>query len=332
MPLGGFRDAPITKAIFFSLIGTYVLNSYVSGGSPTRGAATWSMTVRGIFERGEYWRILTCHFKFNSMGEMVVGLPILYMFRQFERQLGSRKFGLHVLVSIFLATTLQLSLLFLIPTLQYITPGPYALIFAFFPKYFAFVPKMHPKFLNLFGLFFSDKSICYLLGAQLAANDGAHSLWSAISGIAAGALLVGEPSILQNRSMPKLISDLCEKWLLPLLMSNPPNERSARRRREARPVPGGAYRPLDVPSGRRGPIDASSQRDHPTTNATNTASTEAVSSLSGAAQPREDDINRLLSLARDMGMGRREVVEALRVSENNVQRAANFLLAGSNGR
>ena len=36
--------------------------------------------------------------------------------------------------------------------------------------------KLFPKMFSVFGLTLSDKVLCYLLGAQLACNDGRHSL------------------------------------------------------------------------------------------------------------------------------------------------------------
>eukprot|EP00940_MAST-03C_sp_MAST-3C-sp2_P001066 g1066.t1 len=308
MPLGGFHNAPISKAVMLSLVGAFVANSYVDGGAySVKGETAWAIESAGLFERGEYWRLLTSVVKFNTVGEMVVGVPILYMFRQFERLLGSRKFGLHLLVSLFLAGTFQLSLLFFMPTLRYLAPGPYAIIFAMFPKYYAYVPKMHPKMMSVFGLFFSDKSFCYVLGAQLAMNDGRHSMASALSGLLAGALLVGETSLLQNYTIPKWIGATCERWILPLLSSSPPGRRIRRQQRErgnngdARVVtPSAATRPR--PSGN-------------------------VTVPPPSFRVRDEDVDSLMSLVQDMGLGRADVIEALRVSNSNVQQAANLLLS-----
>jgi membrane associated rhomboid family serine protease len=45
----------------------------------------------------QLWRLFTHHFVFNSMGETIFGLILLYQFRLFERQMGSKKFGVSLM-------------------------------------------------------------------------------------------------------------------------------------------------------------------------------------------------------------------------------------------
>ena len=171
MPLEGFENAPIVKAMLFSTIGTFLIQSYAAS-----AALALRVETAKIVLNSEYWRFLTSQLTFQSSGELMVALPVMYIFRQFERQLGSRKLALHVIVSIFFSITLQMCALYFMPTLGYVSPGPYAFIFAMFPKYYMYVPKLFPKMFSVFGLTLSDKVLCYLLGAQLACNDGRHSL------------------------------------------------------------------------------------------------------------------------------------------------------------
>ena len=109
MPLEGFENAPVTKAILFSTIGSFLIQSYAA-------ASTSSLRVETskIVLNQEYWRFLSSQLTFQSSGELMVALPLMYMFRQFERHLGSRKFALHVLTSIFFSCTLQMCALYVV--------------------------------------------------------------------------------------------------------------------------------------------------------------------------------------------------------------------------
>ncbi len=47
----------------------------------------------GLSSLSQAWRLGTSQFAFATNGELVVGLILLYNFRQFERQFGSKKFA-----------------------------------------------------------------------------------------------------------------------------------------------------------------------------------------------------------------------------------------------
>lgn len=302
MPLEGFANAPIVKAMLITTIGSFLVETYASTGLSLR------VELVKIVQQGEYWRFLASQLTFQSSGELVVALPVMYIFRQFERQLGSRKFALHILVSIFFSCTLQLFCLYFIPTLGYISPGPYAFIFAMFPKYYVHVPKLFPKMFSIFGLAFSDKVLCYLLGAQLAMNDGRHSFVAAISGLLIGSCIVGDTSLLGNNAMPKWIAKFCSKWFLPLLSSGPPLNSIRRRNNNIQ----------------RTTVTSSSS-------ATDTIRQQipTTRTRSSISPPRNEDVQSLMSFATTMGLGRDDVLEALRMTNNRVQEAANLLLARS---
>lgn len=83
--------------------------------------------------KGDFGRIFSSQFAFDSTAETIVALILIYSCRLFESQMGSRKFGAFVIFSWILSVLLQLLLLklfqviglYLIPS-----PGPYFLVFA----------------------------------------------------------------------------------------------------------------------------------------------------------------------------------------------------------
>ncbi len=89
--------------------------------------------------QGEVWRLATSQIIFRNKAQAIVGLILLYTCRQFERQMGSRKFGAFLLFSL---TTSILSLLGLIVIFASVgynlvpSSGPYFLIFSLVAFYY----------------------------------------------------------------------------------------------------------------------------------------------------------------------------------------------------
>lgn len=311
MPTSGFHNAPVMKVLIGALCGFFLLGTYTAA---PLSALDIRIDSKAMFQRHEYWRILAAQLTFQSGGEMLVGVLLLYMFRQFERQLGTSKFSLHVIVSTAIACTLQVALISFAPSLQYMSPGPYALIFALFPKYIYYVPKIHPRLFSIFGVNLSDKFLCYLFGLQLLFCDGWHSIAAAAPGFLVGSLFVGESSLLQNYSLPRSINRQFARWVLPLVASRAPGSRrvSAQRRARTAEVATGNQETPRLPLATvvpRPPLEG----------------TGAVV-LPGGALPNEAAIGSLMGLAQSMGLDRAEVVRALRASDNSVQQAANLLI------
>lgn len=89
--------------------------------------------------QGELWRLASSQIIFRNKAQAIVGLILLYTCRQFERQMGSRKFGAFLLFSL---TTSILSLLGLIVIFASVgynlvpSSGPYFLIFSLVAFYY----------------------------------------------------------------------------------------------------------------------------------------------------------------------------------------------------
>ena len=67
-------------------------------------------------------------------------------------------------------------------SLTKIASGPYGILFGLFVFYFAMIPKLSPNSLSFFGIHFSDKTMTYFMGLQLAFNTWSHSFASAAAG------------------------------------------------------------------------------------------------------------------------------------------------------
>lgn len=98
---------------------------------------------------------LFCH---ASIGETLTGGLLLYLFRVFERLMGSSKFIAFAFVTAVMASTLQLAILVSFPSVTRIAPGPYPLLFALFVQYYGL-------FLCLFRLCVRAVSCCLFLCA-----------------------------------------------------------------------------------------------------------------------------------------------------------------------
>jgi membrane associated rhomboid family serine protease len=88
--VGGFANTPVSKCIFFSIIGLNMLGGIIGsnkgGAVATMGFGTLELKYSLIY------RICTGNFIFSSVGELFFGLILLYSFRLFERHWGSQKF------------------------------------------------------------------------------------------------------------------------------------------------------------------------------------------------------------------------------------------------
>jgi membrane associated rhomboid family serine protease len=180
---------------------------------------------------GQLWRVVTSFLVFQNSAQIIVGLILLYTCRQFERQMGSKKFGAFLVFSVFVSTLIGLAIIvaawsvgfYLVPS-----PGPFPLIFAlmtyYFCKYLYFhivllytvltdprgscaghIPKLHATQYSFAGLDLSEKSWIYLLAMQLMVSDGVPSIAAASTGLLAGYLYETDGFGLQSWRLPGFI-------------------------------------------------------------------------------------------------------------------------------
>jgi hypothetical protein len=92
------------------------------------------------------------------------------------------------------------------------------------------VPKSVPAYFRLLGLSVSDKTLTYLVCAQLMFSGGSESVLASFSGIVCGALYASDTFRLSAFRFPRACRNAAEKILLPFVASEAPGAREARQR------------------------------------------------------------------------------------------------------
>lgn len=307
----GFEHAPITKSlcILAGAVTILLLNE-----KPNHAL---TLDLKQLF-KGELWRIILSPFGFYSMPHLVIGLMLMYSFRQFERQLGSRKFGSFVAISLVISILIQLAIVVIgkgcgieiVPT-----PGPFFFIYSLLPLFYQYIPTLHPTKLPILGLALSEKSWTYLLACQLIFSDGTDSFGAGISGLIAGYLYTWNGLGLQEYRLPALVETpfvVVGRFLSGLFSVPGPAatvNRPATRRIRTDNFGGGAHGLGDqmLPTDIGAPLGA-------------LFDDRARLGL----RPREEDVLTLMNL----GFDRSSVERALLSSGNNMDAAANILLSG----
>eukprot|EP00602_Paraphysomonas_sp_CaronLab_P003754 CAMPEP_0185034908 /NCGR_PEP_ID=MMETSP1103-20130426/25333_1 /TAXON_ID=36769 /ORGANISM="Paraphysomonas bandaiensis, Strain Caron Lab Isolate" /LENGTH=234 /DNA_ID=CAMNT_0027571753 /DNA_START=224 /DNA_END=928 /DNA_ORIENTATION=- len=232
--------------------------------------------------------------------------------RQFERQLGTRKFGSFVAVSYAIATLSQLAVVTTASSMGIsisMAPGPYFFIYSLLALYHRHVPKLHPSRHSLLGGFrFSEKTWTYLFALQLLLGDGIGSVCAGGSGLAAGYLYLSNILCLQSFRMPRFIERLCSPVSYLLGNNYRPNT--------AVPNPLGG---TGVGRAPRVPAVPEFQRQQQDDGYSHMLPPQVT------APPSEEDIQSIVNL----GFERQQAINALRLTGNNVEAAANNLFSGT---
>eukprot|EP00003_Mantamonas_plastica_P017418 TRINITY_DN2890_c0_g1_i1.p1 TRINITY_DN2890_c0_g1~~TRINITY_DN2890_c0_g1_i1.p1 ORF type:complete len:319 (+),score=69.50 TRINITY_DN2890_c0_g1_i1:98-958(+) len=212
----GFDHAPVTKGL---VLATGFSSLFVSL-TKTHHLVALKM-VPNILPGLQLWRLITSHFTFTTPAEILFGMLLLYNFRCFERQMGSRRFGAFTLSTLLISTLIQIAFLAIQPSLSFLSPGQYGMIFAMFVLFNRDIPKTH-RF-RVFGVTLTDKVFTYLLGLQLLLSNSPQSLFAALSGIIAGVLYRSDSIGLRNRfsDLPDPIVNFFRRFCLPLIQSSP---------------------------------------------------------------------------------------------------------------
>ncbi|KAI4258672.1 MAG: hypothetical protein LQ352_001098 [Teloschistes flavicans] len=210
MLASGFTAAPVSRYFFFGTIVSSILVSITD----TKYLFHVQL-IPHIWRYMQFWRLFIWQSCYNNSTELLFGVMTLYHLRIIERLWGSRKFavsGKNVSTSMqyvwracaniqrqsFLVTTLPptlfvppLVLAILRPltlsTLNILPAGPTPLIFALLAQYYAAIPTVYKYRLLISSsptdaVTLSDKSMVYLLAAQLALSSLPGSLICAATG------------------------------------------------------------------------------------------------------------------------------------------------------
>jgi hypothetical protein len=138
----GYENAPISQIVSLSVL---VLGLFF--GSPDNTSSSILSSGSSVL------RFLGHQVVFENMAQTIVGVMLLYTFRQFERQMGSRKYGVFVLLSM---TSTAVSELIFAAIAQsgnirfFPASGPYSIIFSSLVLFYC---KLHS--VSTYGLMFS---------------------------------------------------------------------------------------------------------------------------------------------------------------------------------
>ena len=213
------------------------------------------------------------------------------------KKMGSRKFGAFILYSSLLSTLFEL-LFFNIffDTERY--SGPYPQIGAVLYLFHRYTPRLYPKFFGVLGFDFSEKAVTYGLCMQVIFSGGLSTIIPTVFGVLAGMISVG----LSVNELPDFVYTICGT-LGKSIIDDAPAVMMARSVQRAGRARG---------SGGRGGR-----------NDTRNATPAVQQPPQPPPPPSEEAIEQLTS----MGFDREAVIRALEMSTNNVEAAANRLLA-----
>lgn len=211
MLASGFTAATVSRWFFFTSIAVSLLVSITD----TKYLFHIQL-VPHLWRYKQYWRLLVWQSCYNNSSELLFGVMTLYHMRVLERLWGSRKFAVRISCLVlatrqsrfptstdrqtqsFLLSTLPPTLLIPPVVLTILHPitfsalnvlpsGPTPLIFALLAQYHATIPTVYKYRLlvsssSTEAVTFSDKSLVYLLAAQLALSSLPGSMIAATVG------------------------------------------------------------------------------------------------------------------------------------------------------
>jgi len=291
----GFHNAPISKVILLVTGGVSILASImkIKHNLDFPQLSTQTST--------NFWRIVTNHVPFTTAGELLFGVILIYSFRMFERRMGTRKFGMFVLISMMIYSLLQLALYVLFKNTT-LPSGPYSFIFACLSLYISEVPSTYN--FRLCGIPATDKIFTYAVALQLMLANFPASFISGILGIFSASIYRSETLKLDRFKFPASFVLFCTRYILPLIQTNKAGQRN----------------PIAVQMNGSGEGSRRSSRIEQPVQENEEAEWQTLE------QPSDQNIAFLMTL----GFSQEQATEALRRSQNNLQLATNLLLDGTN--
>jgi membrane associated rhomboid family serine protease len=304
-----FAGAPITR---LNSIGTVIFFVLFHSKTAHESMAMDSFKMLRAVQYGtsEWHRYWSSKITFGSTGELVMGgLLLSYLARQFEREMGSRKFGVFLLLVICSAVILEMVFVVGASTLLvngYRYQGPYAVVGALMYLFHRYTPRLHPRFFGLLGFQFSEKSFYYFWFAQVVGYGGYGTLLATAVGVITAYIYV-VTNLHQTIDLPDAIAKPLAS--IGSHLSDPPP------------------RILAAASNRRATGGDALQRLVRNNPAAAAAAQAAVAAQRPVAPPAPPDPAAIEQLA-SMGFDRQRVMDALQATNNNVERAADRLLSG----
>lgn len=294
-----FLGAPATKLLCIASVLSYILIHSQNAHSAL------SMDTFRVLE-GDWYRLLTSHITFGSMGEVVLGnLIVAHFSRRFERELGSRKYVCWLIAVYLVAIPLIWTVAMIIITgeddrLTY--AGPYPTLGALLYLFYRYTPRLHPRFFGVLGFHVSEKVIPYAFALQMMAYQGMATLIPTVCGCVGGWLAISYPMDV----IPNGVADFFSSCASRLLVEGPPGMLAPRQQQHHH------HAPLQQ-QPRVAPVRQQPPPPLPR----------------GAQPPPQPPSQVAIEQLTSMGFDRDTVVRALEQSNNSVERALDRLLTGT---
>lgn len=257
---------------------------------------------------------LTEYVLFSSVGELFIGGAMLVMplLKKFEREFGTRLFFSYLLTSLFLGSVYLECIKIILVSSPFDVggegTGPYLVIGILLYLYYSQVPRIHPKFIGILGVDFSEKSMTYVLFAMMLPLGFLPVSCGFVASLICSSSVI-LPLITKYLQFPEAVYSVANRLLGPLFVDKastrfPRAMSAANANLHGRP--GAGNRPNGVRTG-------APQQQQP-----------AFQASPQPPPPSEDAIANLTAL----GFDRESVITTLGQCDNNVEVAANRLLNG----
>ncbi|CAG8601855.1 12240_t:CDS:2 [Cetraspora pellucida] len=287
----GFDNAPVTKGLLLCVGGCSLVAYFLECRHLTH-----LQLIPNLTTEYEFWRLITSQCITTTSGDYFFGSLVMYQLRVIERQFGSSKYAAFFLVTSALSTIFEIGALAVGRKygLTSIPAGPYGFIFAALYQFYKIIPpSSHYTFL---GINISNKASVYFLTAlPFIAFQSPSSLVAAMCGILAGVIYRSNLLNIKEWRLPQFINRFASRFILPILSTTP---------------------------RRRSPAIVLDQRAQPVQDrARNPSSTSSVT-----RQPiiNEEYVDNLRSMFPQRSQ--ETITRALLLSDNDINRAAQFLL------
>lgn len=317
----GFENAPVSQGfIILTIIATCFLVNDVK---------SWLSLDLNKLYIGQEYRLISSQLIFDNVPQAIVGSIIMYGFRTFERQMGSRKFGTFLIISFIINLIIELILSGIITSSitalksTVVTSGPFFYIYALVPFYYYYTPAMHSTKYKIFGIpiTISQKLWLYVLLTELFFSFGVSSIMSGMSGMLTGLIYLSNVFGIQRLRLPEFII-VAFNFLGSLYSStgNNGNNRGNVNRNDRRMDPGG------IGAG----YGTNDTQGHGNGGALGTAGVggagfgnNGVPDLSAFTGPPPRE---MIDMLVEMGFDEASATRALRATGNNLEAAASRLL------
>jgi len=326
----GFYKIPITKTLLSSLM-------LSCGALHVPIVANYRhlmvCSVNDILFRHQLWRLMVSKMVFADMKDMVCGCLLLYYLRVFERRFGSNKYSSYLLACFTISSLLEVSLVWALNALnvtdiEYLTPGPFNIIFALFVNYYFDVPALHST--PFLGIPINAKSLTYLLGLQAMISTNS-SIVCAVSGLVTGFICRWNVfHVCDIIKVPKCVASVVSKVLGGLLCSGPPAESPIQMGatfeiQRQQQIELAEQQMLFSRFAEMNPRNDSNVFPNRRQNDLSAQSSSASTNSEASGSTNAEHVTTLV----EMGFSRQNVVRALQRSNNDMNLATNILLSES---